>query len=221
MKAPLRHRVAGEAIGTFFLVLFGPGAVMVDAWSGGRVTVLGIALAFAFVVTAVVAVLGRVSGAHINPAISVAQAWRGTLPIGELAPYVTGQLIGAVAGSALMVMATGPVAHAGATVPMVGTIPSLLLEFVMSVALGFAAFGARGPSAPLWIGLTVGVCALVGGPLTGASMNPARSFGPALVGGEWRGHWIYWLAPVLGIVMAAILSGRAEGTRAAAGASDA
>lgn len=208
MTAPLHQRAAGEAVGTFFLVLFGPGAVMVDAWTGGRVTILGIALAFAFVITAAVAVLGRLSGAHINPAVSIAQAWRGVLPMRDLAPYLGAQLVGAVAGSALMVMAVGRVGHVGATLPAIGIPASFLLEFVMSVALGIAAFRARGPAAPLWIGLTVGVCALVGGPLTGASMNPARSFGPALVGGEWTGHWIYWLAPILGIWTAALLSGK-------------
>lgn len=221
MKAPLHQRIVGEALGTFFLVLFGPGAVMVDAWTGGKVTVLGIALAFAFVITAVVAVLGRLSGAHINPAVSIAQAWRGALPIGDLAPYVIAQLLGAVAGSSLMVMALGRVGHVGATLPSVGLGASFLLEFVMSVALGFAAFRARGPSAPLWVGLTVGVCALVGGPLTGASMNPARSFGPALVGGEWAGHWIYWLAPIMGIWTAARLSGKIEAVPATEGTADA
>lgn len=220
MRSPLWQRAAAEGVGTFFLVLFGPGAVMVDAWSGGRITVLGIALAFAFVVTGVVAILGRVSGAHINPAVTIAQAWRGVLPMREVAPYIAAQLIGAVAGSALMVLAVGPVGHVGATLPTVGVGVSFLLELVMSFALGLAAFRAKGPTAPLWIGLMVGVCALVGGPLTGASMNPARSFGPAVVGGEWTGHWIYWIAPIIGVSIAAMLSGREPTTATAPGVQD-
>jgi glycerol uptake facilitator-like aquaporin len=150
-------------VGTFFLVLIGPGAVMVDAYSGGAIGHTGVALAFAFVVTAMVYALGHLSGAHINPLPSV------------------------------------PVAAAFA----VEWLLSFALMFViMAVATDErAADGFAGVA----VGLTVGFCALTGGPLTGASMNPARSFGPALVGWTWNAHWIYWLAPITAMVTAARL----------------
>jgi aquaporin Z len=203
LTAPLRSRVAVEALGTFFLVLIGPGAAMADAWSGGRVTQVGVSLAFAFVITAVVAAFGPVSGAHINPAVSIALAWRGRLHRSELVPYVVAQLSGAVVAAALLRYLLGPVGHNGATLPALGIARSFVLECVMSLALGIVVFRGRGALAPLAIGMTVGVCALMGGTLTGASMNPARSFGPALVGGEWAGHWIYWIAPIVGMMLAA------------------
>ena len=203
LTAPLRWRLGVEAVGTFLLVLVGPGAVMADAWSGGRVTHVGVALAFAFVITAVVAAFGPISGAHINPAVSVALAWRGKLRGAELVPYVLAQLAGAVVAAALLRYLLGPVGHNGATLPAIGAERTFVLEGVMSFALGIVAFRSRGALAPLAIGVTVGFCALMGGTLTGASMNPARSFGPALVGGEWAGHWIYWLAPIVGMMFAA------------------
>ncbi|MBW8772702.1 MAG: aquaporin [Gemmatimonadetes bacterium] len=205
LTAPLRWRLGGEGLGTFFLVLIGPGAAMADAWSGGRVTHVGVALAFAFVITGVVAVLGPLSGAHINPAVSIAMAWRGKLGRRELVPYLLAQLAGAVLAAAFLRWLLGPVGHNGATLPAVGVGRSFALEGAMSLVLGLVAFRSRGSLAPLAIGLTVGFCALMGGTLTGASMNPARSFGPALVGGEWAGHWIYWIAPVVGMLIAAAI----------------
>jgi glycerol uptake facilitator-like aquaporin len=112
---------------------------------------------------------------------------------------------GAVVAAALLRYLLGPVAHNGATLPAIGISRSFLLEFAMSLALGIVAFRSRGPLAALAIGMTVGFCALMGGTLTGASMNPARSFGPALVGGEWAGHWLYWIAPILGMMLAAAI----------------
>lgn len=203
MTRPLAHRVGAEAIGTFFLVVIGPGAVMVDAAAGGGLGTTGIALAFAFVITAMVATLGPVSGAHINPAVSIAMTWRGRLARRDLPPYVAAQLVGAAAGSLFLAFLLGHAGRSGATLPTIGISRSFLLEGAMSFALSMVAFRSRGGFAPLAVGLTVGFCALVGGPLTGASMNPARSFGPALVGGEWSGHWIYWMAPILGMLAAA------------------
>jgi MIP family channel proteins len=205
LTSPLIRRLLAESLGSFFLVLIGPGAVMVDAWSGGRLTPVGIALAFAFVITGAVAALAPISGAHINPAVSVAMAWRGRLAVRDLAPYVGAQLVGAAGASAVLAYLLGSVGRSGATLPVIGMPRTLVLELVMSLALGVVVFRARGALAPLAIGVTVGFCALVGGPLTGASMNPARSFGPALVGGEWAGHWIYWAAPIVGMLLAAQL----------------
>lgn len=205
LRIPLSRRLAAEGLGTFLLVLVGPGAVMVDAWSGGKVTHVGVALAFTFVITAVVAVLGPVSGAHINPAVSIALGWRDRTGWRDPAAYVAAQLLGATAASLLLVAILGHVGRDGATLPTIGAARSLAFEVAMSLALGIVAFRARGALAPLAVGMTVGFCALVGGPLTGASMNPARSFGPALVGQEWTAHWVYWIAPIAGVSLAAWL----------------
>jgi MIP family channel proteins len=217
LTAPLRWRLAVEALGTFFLVLIGPGAAMADAASGGRVTQVGVALAFTLVIAAVVAAFGPVSGAHINPAVSIAATWRGRLPGADLVPYLVAQLGGAVAAAALLRYLLGPVGHNGATVPDIGIARAFILEGVMSLGLGIVVFRSRGPAAPLLIGMTVGFCALTAGTLTGASMNPARSFGPALVGGEWAGHWLYWVAPILGMLMAAAIDRGLDDTAALAG----
>lgn len=205
LTPPFSCRLAAEGIGTFFLVLIGPGAVMVDASTGGGLGVAGIALAFAFVVTAMAATFGGISGAHINPAVSVAMAWRGRLALKELPAYVGVQLLGAIAGSLVLEYLLVRAGHSGATLPSIGTARTLVLEGVMSFGLALVVLRGRGSFAPLGAGLTVGFCALVGGPLTGASMNPARSFGPALVGGEWTGHWIYWVAPIVGMLLAAVV----------------
>ena len=177
-RADLRRLVA-EGVGTFFLVLIGPGAVMVDAYTGGAIGHTGVALAFAFVVTTMVYALGHLSGAHINPAVTIGFWSVRRFPSREVGPYLVAQLLGAVAASGFLRGVLGPVGHVGATLP--------------SLPVG-SAFAVE------W-----GSCALTGGPLTGASKNPARSFGPAFVGGTWTAHWIYWAAPITAMVTAARL----------------
>ncbi len=209
----LARRAVGESIGTFFLVLIGPGAAMVNAVSGGALGVTGIALAFAFVITGMIYALGHISGAHLNPAVTVAFWSAKRFPGSNVAPYVAAQCVGAVLASLLLRAVLGPVGHLGATLPSVAPPISVAaafgIEFVLSFALMFVIMAVatddRVPAgfAGLAVGLTVGFCALTMGPITGASMNPARSFGPALVGGEWRAQWIYWVAPVLAMITAA------------------
>jgi MIP family channel proteins len=205
------RRLAAEVIGTFFLVLIGPGAAMVNAWSGGLVGVPGVALAFAFVVIAMVYALGHVSGAHINPAVTIAFWSARRFPARDVVPYVVAQCAGAVAAAATLQGVLGPVGHLGATVPAISIGATFVVEWLLSFVLMFVIVAVATDDrvapgfAPLAVGLTVGFCALTGGPLTGASMNPARSFGPAFVGGFWTAHWVYWLAPVTGMVAAARL----------------
>jgi MIP family channel proteins len=205
--------LAAEALGTFFLVLIGPGAAMVDARTHGTLGVAGVALAFAFVVVAMVTALCDISGAHINPAVTVALWSIRRFPGGDVAPYVVAQCAGAAAASVVSGFVLGPVGHFGATLPSISIGGALGVEFLLSFALMFVIMavvtGSRVPSTlgPITIGLTVGFCALVAGPLTGASMNPARSFGPAFAGGEWRAHWVYWVAPIAGMLAAARVYG--------------
>ncbi|HET9038631.1 MAG TPA: aquaporin [Gemmatimonadales bacterium] len=203
------RRLGAEAIGTFFLVLIGPGSAMVDAWSGGAVGQVGVALAFAFVVIAMIYALGHLSGAHINPAVTVAFWSARRFPAAEVIPYVAAQCVGAVAASLALRTVLGPVGSMGATLPRIPVPAAFGVEWLLSFALMFVIMAVATDErvadgfAALAVGLTVGFCALMGGPLTGASMNPARSFGPALVGGLWHGQWLYWLAPVTAMLTAA------------------
>lgn len=203
------RRAVAEAIGTFFLVLIGPGAVMVNAYSNGAVTHVGVALSFAFVVVAMIYALGHLSGAHLNPAVTVAFWATRHFPTRKVLPYIAAQCVGATAASAALYGVLGDVGRMGATIPTVSIAGALGMEFLLSFALMFVIMAVATDDrvadgfAALAVGLTVGFCAMMGGPLTGASMNPARSLGPALIGGEWVAHWVYWLAPIAGAISAA------------------
>ena len=203
------RRVAAEAIGTFFLVLIGPGSAMVNAYSGGSLGQVGVALAFAFVVVAMIYAIGHLSGAHINPAVTLAFWSARRFPTAEVIPYVLAQCTGAVAASFALRGALGPAGNMGATLPSIPVVAAFGVEWLLSFALMFVIMAVATDErvadgfAALAVGLTVGFCALMGGPLTGASMNPARSFGPALVGGFWRAHWLYWLSPITAMIVAA------------------
>jgi len=205
------RRALAEGVGTFFLVLIGPGAAAVNAHSGGAIGHAGVALAFAFVVMAMITALGHLSGAHINPAVTIAFWSVGRFPRREVAGYVAAQCAGAVAaGFALRAFVAASVT-ASATTPRIAVGGAFALEFLLSLVLMLVimavATDARVPAgfAALGVGLTVGFCAMMGGPLTGASMNPARSLGPAVAAGVWSAHWIYWIAPVTGTIAGAWL----------------
>jgi MIP family channel proteins len=204
-----RRRAAAEGLGTFFLVLIGPGSVMVNSFAGGALGATGIALAFAFVVIAMVYALGHLSGAHINPAVTLGFWSVRRFPATEVIPYIIAQCTGAVAAAAVLRAVLGPVGDMGATLPRISAASAFAVEWLLSFALMFVIMAVATDDrvadgfAALAVGLTVGFCALMGGPITGASMNPARSFGPALIGGLWQAHWVYWLAPVTGMIAAA------------------
>jgi aquaporin Z len=182
---------------------------MVNAVSGGAVGHVGICLAFGFVILALVYALGHLSGAHLNPAVTLAFWSVRRFPSSEVLPYIAAQCVGAVGASAVLRTALGAVGHMGATLPGIATSGTFLVEGLLSFILMFVIMAVATDDrvtpgfAPIAIGLTVAFCALMGGPVTGASMNPARSFGPALVGAEWDRHWLYWVAPILGMLMAA------------------
>lgn len=213
MNSHILRRSVAEGIGTFFLVLVGPGAVMVNAYSGGAVGHVGVALAFGFVVLAMVYALGRVSGAHINPAVTIALWSAGRLPGRDVGPYLVAQCCGAVLASLFLRSILGPVGELGATLPALSGGGAFAVEWLLSFGLMFVILSVvtdeRGTpvSAGIAIGLTVGFAALMGGPLTGASMNPARSLGPAVVGGIWVSHWIYWAAPITAMLVAVRVHG--------------
>lgn len=197
-----------EAIGTFFLVLIGPGAAMVNAHTNGVITHPGVALSFAFVVCAMVYTLGHVSGAHINPAVTIA-FWTGRrFPGRDVLPYIVSQCIGASAAAFVLRAMLGGVSRAAATIPAISIGGAFAIEWLLSFVLMLVIMAVATDErvaegfAGIAVGFTVGMDALMGGPLTGASMNPARSFGPALSAGVWDAHWIYWVAPITGTIAA-------------------
>jgi MIP family channel proteins len=207
-----RRETLAEAIGTFTLVFAGTGAVMVNELSKGAITHLGISFVFGAVVAALIYSIGHLSGAHFNPAVTLAFWTSGFFPRRQVLPYILAQCLGAVAASALLIISLGRVGNLGATLPLNGNwLQSFILETVLTFILMFVIFGsgldrrAHIGFAGLAIGLTVGVEAAFMGPITGASMNPARSFAPALVSGIWQHHWVYWIAPILGAQLAVIV----------------
>jgi MIP family channel proteins len=207
-----RPELVAEGLGTFILVFVGTGAVMVDRLSGGSITHLGVSLVFGSVVAALIYSLGHISGAHFNPAVTLA-FWQGGFFRRELVlPYVVAQLFGASSASGILQLTLGAIANLGATLPQNGRWgQALLLETILTFILMLVILGSgldrRAPIgfAGLAIGLTVALEAACMGPITGASMNPARSFGPALINGLWQHHWLYWLAPIGGAQFAVLV----------------
>jgi MIP family channel proteins len=206
---PIDRDIIAEAIGTFILVFIGTGAVVVDRISQGAVTHLGISSVFGAVVAALIYTLGHISGAHFNPAVTLALWSSGFFAGKRVVPYIVGQCVGAIAASGLLRLIFGIVGNLGATLPIGDNwLQALLIETVLTFILMFVIFGSavdrRAPIgfAGMAIGLTVMVAAAVMGPITGASMNPARSLAPALVAGLWQHHWVYWVAPIFGAQLA-------------------
>lgn len=202
----LAKKAAAELIGTFALVLAGCGSIVVDAQYGG-IGHPGISLAFGLVVMVMIYAIGHISGAHINPAVTVAFACIGRFPWREVPLYLLYQIVGGVLACVLISQGLGTEHGLGATLPSGSLLQAFLVEVVITFFLMFVitavATDARavGHMAGWAIGATVALCALIAGPLTGASMNPARSIGPALVGGNVADLWLYIVAPVIGAVL--------------------
>jgi MIP family channel proteins len=202
---PLWRRAVAEGMAAFALVFAGCGAIVADARGDGALGAVGVSLAFGLVVMVMIYATGHLSGAHINPAVTVAFALGRHFPPRDALAYIGAQLLGATAG-AVVLLAVWPEqpAQLGATVPAVGTAAALLYELLLTAFLMFVITAvatdtrAVGAAAAIAIGGTVALDALFGGPVTGASMNPARSFGPALASGEWRDFWIYVAGPLAG-----------------------
>jgi aquaporin NIP len=204
-RPDLARRALMEAIGAFAIVVAGCGAVVADATRGGALGAVGISLVFGLIVMVMIYAGGHLSGAHYNPGVTVAFTLARHFPPREAVTYVAAQLVGAIAG-AFLLLAAWPDAPAdlGATVPSVGVGAALLYEVVLTAFLMFVITAvatdtrAVGAAAAIAIGGTVALDALFGGPVTGASMNPARSLGPALAAGQWTDFWIYIVGPLAG-----------------------
>jgi aquaporin NIP len=209
-KPDLVRRSAAEALGAFALLFAGCGAIVTDTHTHGALGVVGVSIVFGLVILAGIAALGHVSGAHFNPAVTLSFFLTRHLPGRDALAYVSGQLAGAtVAALLLWVIWPSRPADLGATVPSIavgravvleGVMSGLLMLVILSVATDTRALGAP---AAIAIGATIGLDALFGGPLTGASMNPARSFAPALVSGQWRDFWVYLAGPLIGAPLGA------------------
>ncbi|HEX6229019.1 MAG TPA: MIP family channel protein [Solirubrobacterales bacterium] len=210
-RPDLLRRAVAEGIGAFALVFAGCGAIVADAEHGGALGAVGVALVFGLVIMAMVYATGHLSGAHLNPAVTLAFALTRHFPRAEAASYIAAQLLGAIAAATLL-LAVWPSepANLGATVPSVGAGSALVYELAMTAILMFVIMAvatdtrAVGAAAAIAIGGTVGLDALFGGPVTGASMNPARSVGPALVSGQLGDLWIYLIGPILGAAAGAL-----------------
>lgn len=204
-RPKLARRMLMEAIGAFALVVAGCGAIISDATHDGTLGSVGISLVFGLLVMVMIYAGGHLSGAHYNPAVTIAFVIGRHFPLRDAIAYIAAQLAGATAGALLLLAAwTDKPANLGATVPSVGAGTGLLYEVVLTAFLMFVITAvatdtrAVGAAAAIAIGGTVGLDALFGGPITGASMNPARSFGPALASGTWTDFWIYIVGPVIG-----------------------
>lgn len=201
-------RYIAELTGTFALVFCGTGAIVIDQQTNGTVTHVGVAITFGFIVMSMIYALGNISGAHLNPAVSIAFAVGKKFPLKELLPYIISQVLGALLASGLLKLLFPENTTLGATIPAGSDMQSFVLEtiltfFLMLVILNVA-HGSKeqGMFAGLAIGSVVLLEAMFAGPICGASMNPARSIAPALMSGHLESIWVYVTAPVVGAVIA-------------------
>jgi aquaporin Z len=206
----LKKQIIAEFLGTFFLVFAGTGAVIVDSLTGS-LTHVGVAFVFGLVVMALIYTFGHISGAHFNPAVTLSFLIHGDFTIRDSIEYIVAQIFGALAASSILLFTFGNIASLGATLPRNLWQQAFALEIILTFLLVFVIMGSavHGKAiksfAGIAIGATVGLEAMFGGPITGASMNPARSIGPALVSGNLNSLWIYIAAPIIGGIGATLI----------------
>jgi aquaporin NIP len=211
LRPGLARRATAEGLAAFVLVFAGCGAIVTNARFDAALGTVGIGIVFGLVIMAMVYAIGHLSGAHINPAVTTAFTITRHLPPRDAVAYISAQVLGAVIAAFLLLAAwPSQPASLGATVPSVGAGTALVYESVLTATLMFVIMAvatdtrAVGAAAAIAIGGTVGLDAIFGGPVTGASMNPARSLGPALAAFEWHDFWVYLLGPFLGAAVGAI-----------------
>ncbi|MCB9190981.1 MAG: MIP family channel protein [Flavobacteriales bacterium] len=214
----MARKFLSEMLGTFGLIFTGCGAIVVNDVTGGAIGHLGICTVFGLVVMAMVYSFGDVSGAHINPAVTIAFWISGRFPLKEVGPYILAQVIGSTAACALLwYLFPDESTFLGATLVSGSIMQSFVLEvaitFLLMLIIIMVATGSKevGTLAGIAIGAAVAVLALVGGPISGASMNPARSLGPALVSGHMEHIWLYIIAPIIGAALAVPVSNVIKG----------
>lgn len=213
MDAWLLRKAGAELVGTFVLVLAGCGAIMVNTITNGALGHIGIAFTFAMAILTMIAAVGHISGGHFNPAVTIAFALTRHLPLRDTVAYIIGQFIGAILAALTLRLLIGDVASLGVTLPGAQftagqafgveiLLTAVLMFVIISVATDTRAVGAP---AAIAIGFAILLDALWGGPISGGSMNPARSLGPALVAGVLTDQWIYLIAPIIGAAIGGFL----------------
>ena len=201
----MKRKLLSEFLGTYILVFAGTGAIIVETLTGS-LGHIGIALTFGMVVIAMIYSFGHISGAHLNPAVTISFAVMNEFNWNEVLPYILAQLSGAILSSLTLLLMFGNIANLGATLPKFGEAQTFVMEFILTfilmlvISLSAVHSKAVKSFAGISIGFTVGLEAMFGGPISGASMNPARSIAPAIVSGNIDSLWIYVLATILGAV---------------------
>jgi len=210
ISIPFVQKIIAEIFGTYFLMFAGCGAVTINASKNGAITFPGVAIVWGLAVMVMVYAVGHISGAHLNPAVTLAFATCGRFPWRQLPAYVLAQMLGStLAAGTLRLMFGGRHEHFPGTLPTGSDVQSLVIEIITTFYLMFVISGvatdnrAIGELAGLAVGATILLNVLIAGPVSGASMNPARSVGPALVSGQYRSIWVYLVGPVAGAVAGA------------------
>jgi aquaporin Z len=196
-----------EFIGTFSLVFCGTGAIIVNQQSEGSLGLLGIAIAFGIIITAMIYIFGSISGTHINPAVTISLALGKLMPRNEVIGYITAQILGALLASSLLSLLFPDNLSLGNTTPSGGLLQSFIIElivtfFLMLTILGITSKKELSHLSGLIIGLLVTGMILLSGPISGGSLNPARSLAPAIISGDISTVWIYLTAPIIGAILA-------------------
>jgi aquaporin Z len=201
----------GEIVGTFALIFCGTGAIIINQESGGAITHLGIAITFGLIVASMIFALGDVSGAHLNPAVTLSFAVKKRFPWKHVTPYIIAQAFGAFAATVTLHFLFPNNDTLGATIPSGSQAQSFILEVILTLILVMVIFNVttgakeKGLTAAIAIGGVVGLEALFAGPICGASMNPIRSISPAVVSGHVESLWIYILAPTIGALLGVLI----------------
>ncbi|MHB8259891.1 MAG: MIP/aquaporin family protein [Bacteroidia bacterium] len=200
-----------EFVGTFALVFCGTGAVIINQQTGGQVSNVGIAITFGLIITAMIYTFGETSGAHFNPAVTLGFYTAGLFNAKEIFPYIASQVVGAIAASGLLKLLFPENLTLGTTLPSGSPMQSFILEcvlgFLLMLVILFTSQGSKeiGVMAGIAIGSTILLEAMFAGPISGASMNPARSLAPAIVSGNLTSLWVYLTAPIVGAMVATLV----------------
>jgi aquaporin TIP len=222
MQTSLLKQCVAEFIGTFALIFIGVGVIANHSGLDGNAGLLAVAFAHGLTIAVMVAATAGISGGHLNPAVTFALFVGGKINLRRAIPYMGAQIVGAIVAAWLVMVLLGSADVPGKDLvfkgtPAVGKGPTVLqsigIEAVLTFFLVFVIYGAAvdprgGYLGPLMIGLTVALDIMFGGPFTGAAMNPARTFGPAVIGGQWANHVVYWVGPLLGGGLAGLVYGR-------------
>ena|ERR1051325_662152 len=222
MQTSLGKQCVAEFIGTFALIFIGVGVIANHTGLSGNAGLLAVALAHGLTIAVMVAATAGISGGHLNPAVTLGLLVGGRISVKRSVAYWIAQLLGAIVAAWAVMMLLDSADVPGKQLvfkgtPAVGKGPTVLqsigIEAVLTFFLAFVVYGAAvdsraGYLGPLCIGLTVALDILFGGPFTGAAMNPARTFGPAVIGGQWENHFVYWVGPLLGGALAGLVYGR-------------